>query len=79
MQKELQNPFAYDADQCFDTKVKYLIGRVSLWVKLPMLWSKTQTNAWDMPEGVEVGGGGEGLWCVGSLGIDWYITDKYQN
>ena len=25
--------------------------------------------------------GGEvgGLGCVGSLGIDWYITDKYKN
>lgn len=78
MQKELQNPFAYDADQCFDTKVNYLIGWVSLWVKLPMLWSKTQTNTWDMPEGVE-GGGEGGLGCVGSLGIDWYITDKYKN
>ena len=76
MQKELQNPFAYDADQCFDTKVKYLFGWVSLWVKLPLLWSNTPTNAWDMPEGVEGGGGGG---CVGSLGIDWYITDKYKN
>ena len=75
MQKELQNSFAYDADQCFDTKVKYLIGWVSLRVKLPMLWSNTQTNVWDMPEGVE----GGGLGCVGSLGIDWYITDKYKN
>lgn len=27
-----------------------------------------------MPEGVE----GGGLGCVGSLGIDWYITDKYK-
>ena len=31
-----------------------------------------------MAEGVE-GGGGGGLGCVGSLGIDWYITDKYEN
>ena len=27
------------------------------------------------PRGWRVGGGG----CVGSLGIDWYITDKYKN
>ena len=28
--KELHNPFACDADQCFDTKVKCLIGRFGL-------------------------------------------------
>ena len=54
MQTELQNPFAYDADQCFDTKVKYLTGRVSLWGRLPMLWSKNPGKCL----GYAQGGGG---------------------
>ena len=73
MQTELQNPFAYDADQCFDTKVKYLTGRVSLWGRLPMLWSKNPDKCLGYAQG---GGGwwGGGMGCVGSFGIDWYIT-----
>jgi len=72
MQKKLQNPFAYDADQCFDTKVKYLTGRVSFWVKFPTVWSKTQDKYLGYAWGGR--GGGEGLECVSSFGIDWYIT-----
>ena len=50
--KELHNPFACDADQCFDTKVKCLIGRFGL---IPLLYrAKLQSNAEGMPGGTWV-------------------------
>ena len=50
--KELHNPFACDADQCFDTKVKCLIGRFGL---NPLLYrAKLQSNAEGMPGGTWV-------------------------
>ena len=66
MQKELQNLFACDADQRFDTKVKCPTGKASLWVRFPSVWSKTPV--WVCPGGVAGGGGG---WEMGGYGIDW--------
>ena len=60
--KELHNPFACDADQCFDTKVKCLIGRFGL---NPLLYrAKLQSNAEGMP-----GGTWAGLELIGTLSI----------
>ena len=60
--KELHNPFACDADQCFDTKVKCPIG----WFGLnPLLYrAKLQSNAEGMP-----GGKWAGLELISTLSI----------
>ena len=56
MQKKLQNPFACNADQHFNMKVKCLTGRASFWVKFPAVQKKTP---------VQYPGGGGG--CVGTI------------
>ena len=52
----LQNLFARDAEQRFDTKVKCPTGQASLWVKFPTVWSKTPVKC----PGYALGGGGGG-------------------
>ena len=64
----LQNLFARDAEQRFDTKVKCPTGQASLWVKFPTVWSKTPVKC----PGYALGGGWGGE--MGGYGIDWYIA-----
>ena len=74
IRKELWNPFASDADQRFDTKVKCLTGWVSFWVKLPTAQSKTPSNAM----GGGGGGGGGGGWPGVVLESTWtFISPHY--
>ena len=63
VERILQNPFACDADQRFDTKVKCPTGHASLWVKFPTVWSKTPVKC----PGYALGGGGGGIWAVMEL------------
>ena len=59
--KELQNPFACDADQHFDATVKCPTWRASFGSTSPLYRAKLQLNA-----------RGEG--GMSSFGINWYIT-----
>ena len=59
----LQNLFARDAEQRFDTKVKCPTGQASLWVKFPTVWSKTPVKC----PGYALGGGVGGRWAVMEL------------
>ena len=59
--KELQNPFACDADQHFDAKVKCPTRRASFWDYFPTVQSKTSVKC-------------PGRGRDGQFGIDWYIT-----
>ena len=51
--EKLQNPFACNADQCFEMKVKCVTGQASFWVKFPAIQNKTPVK---YPGGWGVGG-----------------------
>ena len=55
--ERITNPFACDADQRFDTKVKCPTRQASLWVRFPTVWSKTPVKCLGY---ALVGGGGGG-------------------
>ena len=68
--QRITNPFACDADQRFDTKVKCPTRQASLWVRFPTVWSKTPVKCLGYAL-VGWGWGGGGVAEMGGYGIDW--------
>lgn len=64
--ERITNPFACDADQRFDTKVKCPTRQASLWVRFPTVWSKTPVKCLGYALV-----GGCGVAEMGGYGIDW--------
>lgn len=64
--ERITNPFACDADQRFDTKVKCPTRQASLWVRFPTVWSKTPVKCLGYTLV-----GGCGVAEMGGYGIDW--------